>query len=218
MGDDALHELTAAYALDALDPADERVYEEHLAHCERCQEELAELSSAAAALAFAAGPASPPAELRERILDAARAERPNVVPLRPRATRVLAAVAAVAAVAVVGLGTWSIVLQHRLDTVDSALTVRPLEGASGFVIVRPNGQAQLAVAKLAPAPAGKTYEAWVIKGGAAAPAGTFAGGGAASVTKLERPVRTGSVVAVTVEPAGGSSQPTTKPFITSAAV
>ena len=41
---DALHDLTAAYALDALDPEDARRYEAHLARCERCQEELAALS------------------------------------------------------------------------------------------------------------------------------------------------------------------------------
>ena len=35
-----IHELTAGYALDALD-ADERwAYETHLAECKRCREEL----------------------------------------------------------------------------------------------------------------------------------------------------------------------------------
>ena len=75
----------------------------------------------------------------------------------------------------------------------------------------------LVVSNLDEAPAGKTYEAWVIEGGAAAPAGTFGGGGTIAV-KLEHPVRSGSVVAVTVERAGGSAQPTTQPFIKSQAV
>jgi hypothetical protein len=35
MADDAVHELTAAYALDALGPDEERAYEEHLARCEQ---------------------------------------------------------------------------------------------------------------------------------------------------------------------------------------
>jgi anti-sigma factor RsiW len=36
-----LHDLTAAYALDALDPDEAREYEAHLARCERCRAERA---------------------------------------------------------------------------------------------------------------------------------------------------------------------------------
>ena len=50
MGDHAVHDLTAAYALDALAPDAARGYEEHLAGCERCREELASLQAALAKL------------------------------------------------------------------------------------------------------------------------------------------------------------------------
>src|SRR5262249_56541165 len=102
------HSLVAPYALDALDHDEEREFEEHLAGCERCREELAGLREAAASLAYATpGPAPPPA-LKERILDQARAERPNVVslPRRRSWTAPLAAAAAVAAAAAIGLGVW----------------------------------------------------------------------------------------------------------------
>ena len=56
METDAIHELTAAYALDALDEADEREYEDHLARCPRCREDLASLGEAAAALLTAPVP------------------------------------------------------------------------------------------------------------------------------------------------------------------
>ncbi|MGH2450297.1 MAG: anti-sigma factor, partial [Candidatus Limnocylindria bacterium] len=79
-----VHGLTAAYALDALGDAAEAEYEAHLRHCERCRDELAAFQEAATALAHAAPPAAPPPALRERILEQARSERPNVVPLRPR--------------------------------------------------------------------------------------------------------------------------------------
>ena len=36
-----IHELTAGYALDALDPAEREAYEAHLDGCAQCQEELA---------------------------------------------------------------------------------------------------------------------------------------------------------------------------------
>ena len=52
MEDDRAHDLTAAYALDALDPEEREGFEAHLAQCERCRDEVAELSAAASALAF----------------------------------------------------------------------------------------------------------------------------------------------------------------------
>ena len=79
-----VHSLVAAYALDALDEGEEREFEDHLAECERCREELAGLREAAAALAFATPPTTPPPELQQRILEQARSERPNVVPLHRR--------------------------------------------------------------------------------------------------------------------------------------
>jgi anti-sigma-K factor RskA len=219
MGNDAVHDLTAAYALDALEPDEARGYEEHLAGCERCREELASLQGAAGALAYAVPPARPPEELRGRILAAARAERPNVVPLRPRAwSRPLAVVVAVAAIAaIVGLAVWNVSLHNRLDRTREALRGVPLTGATGSVVVS-NGRGALVVSQLAPAPAGKTYQAWVIKGGRASSAGTFAGGGRTIVFRLTRPLPAGAVVAVTLEPSGGVEQPTQKPIITSAPV
>src|SRR5581483_8331611 len=107
-----VHELTAAYALDALDDDDRARFEAHLPQCERCRSELAGLAETAGALALAAPPAAPPEALRARILDAAAAERENVVPLRPRGwlTGGLAAATAVAACAAIGLGIWGATL------------------------------------------------------------------------------------------------------------
>jgi anti-sigma-K factor RskA len=220
MGDDAFHDLTAAYALDALEPDEARGYERHLAGCARCREELASLQAAAGALAYAAPPAPPPAGLRDRILDAARAERANVVPLRPRnwasGPYVLTAAAALL-VAVVGLAVWNVSLHDELGRAREALRGVPLTGAKGSVVLSGESGA-LVVSDLAPAPAGKTYEAWVIEGGRARAAGTFAGGGRTIVVRLTRSLPAGAVVAVTLERAGGVAQPTRKPFITSAPV
>lgn len=219
MGSDA-HDLTAAYALDALEPGEARAYEEHLAVCEQCREELASLQSTAGALAYAAGPAAPPGALRDRVLAAAAAERPNVVPLRPRwaRPRLLAAVAAVAACAIVGLAVWNVSLHNQLGRAQEALGSAPLSGAKGTVVYS-GGHGALVVSDLAPAPLGKTYEAWVLQGGRAYPAGLFAGGGHETIViRLTRALPTGAVVAVTVEKAGGAPQPTQKPLITSAPV
>src|SRR5690242_15880496 len=99
MDDSSLHELTAAYALDALDDEDAVAFRDHLRSCSRCRDELRSLTDTAALLAYGAPPADPPRELRDRILSTARAERPNVVPLRPRWAVPAAAAAAVAVAA-----------------------------------------------------------------------------------------------------------------------
>jgi anti-sigma-K factor RskA len=214
MDTESIHDLSAAYALDALDDDERRAYEEHLAGCERCREEVASFSSTAEVLAYAAGPGAPPPPLRDRILVAARAERPNVVPLRPRWAYPVAAAAAVAACVAIGLGVWNVSLQDRVSNARALQSV-PVAGASGSLVVGSNGAAALVLFRLDSAPAGKTYEAWVIRGRRApVPAGLFRGG-ATTFVPLQRKVRKGSVVAVTVEPAGGSDAPTTKPFVVS---
>ena len=79
----------------------------------------------------------------------------------------------------------------------------------------PTGRGVLVIPGLPKAPAGRTYEAWVIKGTKPSPAGLFLGAGSGTtVVPLTRPVEPGSVVAVTVEPRKGSAQPTQQPFIT----
>jgi anti-sigma-K factor RskA len=214
MDTESIHELSAAYALDALEADERGAYEDHLAGCERCREEVASFSSTAEMLGYAAGPASPPPILRDRILVAARAERPNVVPMRPRWLYPVAAVAAVAACVAVALGAWNVSLNHRLSRTEALQSV-PISGAPGSLVVGSNGSAALVLVRLDSAPAGKTYEAWVIRGKRApVPAGVFRGGGT-TFFPIDGKVKKGSVVAVTVEPSGGSDAPTTKPFVVS---
>jgi anti-sigma factor RsiW len=223
MDPDAIHDLTPAYALDALDAREREAYERHLARCGDCQEELASFQRVATALAYAPEAPAPPAALRGRILEAARAERPNVVPLRQRLFVPVSTAAAVAAVAALALGLWGVSLSRDLDGERAAardarqalaLVARPdsqrvrLSGADGVVAVAPSGRAALVFASLRKPPAGKAYEAWVIAGGEATPAGVFDG----RTHVLERTVRPGDTVAVTIERAAGVQEPTTEPF------
>ena len=159
-----IHELTAGYALDALDADERAAYEAHLPGCETCQQELGSFWETTEALAVAAsGPAPSPA-LRERILADARAEAPqNVVPFEPRRRRlapVLGAVAAVAAVVALGIGLWGANVSSKLDDTRSALerseaaaavladpgaqTVG-LQAGEGRLVVGADGQAVLVV-------------------------------------------------------------------------
>jgi len=222
-----IRELTAAYALDALDRADEREFEDHLAHCADCRDDVAAFQEVAALLAYDVETPAPPAVLRERILQQARAERPNVVPLRRRwAFPVAAGIAAVAACAAIGLGVWAAGLSSKLDSERSARGDRerlvavladleaariPVSGAQGTLVVARTGEAALLVTGLEPAPEGKVYEAWVIEEGRPVPAGTFSSGGESTTFVLDRPVPQGAVVAVTLE-TGPVEEPTGEPL------
>jgi len=215
-----MHDLTAAYALDALDAEEAREYEDHLATCEVCRAELAQLSGAAGALAFAVESPAPPEVLRSRILEAARAERPNVVPLRARWAAPTMAIAAVAAVAALGFGIWSISLSRSLDRersareriervlADPAASRLRVSGTnSGSLVVAGNGEAALIVSQLDRAPAGSVYEAWVIHNNKPLRAATFAGGGKKALVLLDRRVPKDALVAVTLEKTPGAATP-----------
>jgi anti-sigma-K factor RskA len=231
-----IHELTAGYALDALEAEDRRVYEAHLPDCERCRNELASYWNVTEALAVGSSGPAPSADLRGRILAAARAEPLVVVPFEPRRRRrfvvpSLAAAAAVAVAVAVGLGIWAVHLSNDLDSERSATAKRgevvsiladpdaqtvALTRGTGRLVVAPDGRAALALAGLDPAPSGKTYEIWVIAGkNPPSPSGLFAGREGADLVAVDRMVGTGDVVAVTVEKAGGVKAPTTPPIVES---
>jgi anti-sigma-K factor RskA len=195
-----LHEPTAAYALDALDADEAETYERHLGQCEQCREQLAELNETAGALAFGAVAPTPPSQLRSAILEAAAAERTNVVPLFRRrwVARGLAVAAAAAACVVVGLVVSLSKSNNGGGSVSMALTRNP------------NGRATVLITGLEAAPQGKTYEAWVIPvKKAPRPAGLFSGG----TVRLHLVVPNHATVAVTIERAGGVSAPTSTPIV-----
>ncbi len=217
MADD-LHTLSAPYALDALTREERALFEEHLETCEQCRAELAGLTDAAASLAFAVEGPAPSAELRGRILAAARSEPSNVVPLRPRRqvfAVASATLAAAAAAAAVGFGIWAASLHHSLTREQAAVRVlgNPssrhvgVRGGKGELVVAPSGQAVLALSLPAP-PKGKTYEAWVASPSVHR-AGEFDGG----TTLLPVRVARGARVMVTIEKSGGVDAPTSRPLI-----
>jgi anti-sigma-K factor RskA len=231
---DEIHELSAGYALDALDPEERAAFEAHLAGCERCREEVASFWEVTGALAVAAGGPAPQPALRERVLASVREDAQTVVPLerhrRSRLLPVVGAAAALAAAAAVALAVWGVSLAGDLDDTRAALererqaaavladpdarTVA-LASGDGRIVVDPDGDAVLVVRGLEPAPSGRTYQAWVIEGGEPASAALFPGSDGASVVALEEQVPDGAVVAVTVERAGGAEAPTGEPVVAS---
>src|SRR4249919_3644447 len=93
MTNDQLHDLSAAYALAALDDEERAAFEAHLRDCESCRAEVGSLGNTVESLAYANEGPAPALELRSRIVQTARAEPPKVIALRPRRTRLYAGIA-----------------------------------------------------------------------------------------------------------------------------
>lgn len=231
-----IHALSGAYAVDALDPEERARFEEHLAACATCQAEVASLQEAAGVLGGLAA-ATPPPALRDRVLADIAAVRPlppetsttdGIVDLgvrrsRRRWARPLAAAAAVLAIAGGGTVVWQQVdssSSHDVTAVDQVILARDARhvsvdlpgGASATVYTsRAEGKAALVTRKMAPAPDGRVYQLWLQKDGRMVPAGTMHGAGNQAVL-LDGDLAGATAVGITVEPAGGSRQPTSDPI------
>jgi anti-sigma-K factor RskA len=236
-----LHTLTGAYALDAIDGPERGRFEHHLARCQSCDKEVRSLQETATRLGLAAA-AVPPEELRTRVLTAVPRTRQVAPPadshLRPlpsapgrRTRRVAVPVAVVALVAVVVLGVLLGISRHQVSTTtaqqraiaavlsapDAKLIKEPTAvGGAATVVFAANLHKFVFTSSGLPALAStQVYELWVI-----GPAGTAASAGllAAAVDGRTAPVLSGGLapgdrVGVTVEPAGGTSKPTTNPIV-----
>jgi hypothetical protein len=86
----------------------------------------------------------------------------------------------------------------------------------GRVFLDPHRGVLLIASNLPPVPAGKTYEMWVIPKATGKPvrAGLFQSAADGTAINVQPgPVDVSSIVAVTVEPAGGMDQPTSTPIL-----
>lgn len=251
MNERDLHDLAAAYAVDAVDDEEREAFAAHLPSCEPCRQEVAQLTDAAAALSDGLQ-VQPPPELRDRVLgliaaEAAGPQTPSgaqtpsgerahdgaaggdVVPLtrarghrRPGAGSRRGWLVAAAAAVVVGVGAWGVsqtLAPDPLDRVVSAADAREYESTEtpGLSVIT-SASADQAVLRLpedlTPPPSGSVLQAWFITGdGEARSAGVLD----VEETEDRSVLLDGSfagaaVVGLTVEPEGGSSQPTTDPI------
>jgi anti-sigma-K factor RskA len=223
-----LRDLAAPYAVGALDDAGRERFEAHLGGCVVCTREVDALRDSLLVLAHASGEETPPPELRERVMAAvAREARADRAPERKREpfgrrrwtmTIVPSLAMAAAAIAAIVLLAGRSSTPAPLKALGSYSKVA-LRGAggrrAGDVYVNRAGKV-VALMSMPAAPAGKTYEAWVMVGGdetRAEPAGLFRGGRKEYVVLRQR-AHPGDVVGFTLEPRGGSPRPTTQPLAT----
>ena len=145
----------------------------------------------------------------------------------------LAGLAAVAGVGAIALGAWGVASSLSDDSNGSGQSAVAIEGVQQVVsllskpatasipiqgsgrriilVVGARGYGVLVLNGLGRPPVGKTYQAWVIKPNVKAPASAAVFSGKEAVVPLTTPVPPGGVVAITVEPAGGSPAPTQTP-------
>lgn len=234
------HDAVGAYVLHALPPAEEAAFENHLAGCAACRREVDDLRRTTARLGGAVG-ATAPAELRRRTLDRVGTTRQEHTRRPPRQRRRLAnmalAASLAAAVALGGVAVW----QHReaedararavqaeerarddgsavgdvLTAPDATLhTERLADGASAAVVVsRSQNRAVFTARDLPDLSGARVYELWYAAGsGDLRPAGLLPGTGDRDTRLLEGSLDDAVAVGITVEPAGGSAQPTSEPL------
>jgi anti-sigma-K factor RskA len=184
------------------------------------------------AVVSAATAVEPPDHLRDRLLTEVSSRAP-VRGLRPRISRqtggrwrgtVLAAAAAAALV--IGLGALGVGLALRpapapstAEQVFAAPDVRtvsgqiPTGGTATVVFSREKNAGVLVMNNVAPPRQGTVYQMWLIGDKGPQSAGTMdAKAVAPSTTAVLPALGSSKVLAFTVEPPGGSSQPTSAPF------
>ncbi|NUO58053.1 MAG: anti-sigma factor [Hamadaea sp.] len=232
MTTDDLHLLTGAYTLDALDVAEREAFERHLRTCSICAAEVAGFREAAARLADNSW-SSPPPRMRAQVLERIHGTRQLTPTPTGRASRwrrrAAFALAAGLIAAVAGGVTYLVQDQRvrqeqaarveaeqrqaRIDAVltasDVVVRTSPVTGGGAITVVSAASQdAAVVVVAGAPAPpSSHAYELWTVRDATPQPAGVMAAGQGTS-TQYVNGIAGASLIAMTVEPAGGSATPT----------
>jgi anti-sigma-K factor RskA len=87
------------------------------------------------------------------------------------------------------------------------------QGANAEVASISEDRIILVADNLPSVPEGQTCQIWVIKGDVPESSGLFQPGGQETAAPITTPIKQGDTIAVTVEPAGGSDQPTSDPVL-----
>jgi anti-sigma-K factor RskA len=236
------HTLAGAYALDALGEADRENFERHLLGCEACRAEAASLRDAAGWLAEPAA-AAPPPRLRGQVLAEAARTRQQPPPVRVtgrvrrswpgigwRAPRLAVAIAGVGILLALALGTLLINTQHQLRVQEAhtgeiaaimnapdadIMTVQARTRGSATVVMSHAAHALvLTTARLPALPSTECYQVWLM--------GTQRTKSAGRLPQPKQGMTAPMIVAglaagdrmgVTVEPAAGSTSPSSRPVL-----
>ena len=231
-------DLLPAYALGALDSEEAAQVEAHLAVCETCRAELRAYESVVGDLALAVPQVEPPPALKQRILTgvapAPRIE-PARAPASPRSSwlqRLLVglrtpgyALAGAGAILILLLLASNLVLLSRIQTLKRQLAMtQPLPTvvlhgseiapqARAVLVLSEDGEhGALIVDDLPPLDPEHAYQLWLIKPDGQRDSGAVfnvdENGYVTLMVKNPMPFKEYAAFGVTIEPMGGSPQPT----------
>jgi Anti-sigma-K factor rskA, C-terminal/Putative zinc-finger len=236
---DELRDSVAAYALGALSPDEAAEVRAHLATCAACRAEYEALRPAVTAVAYSAESCADPSTgaavasplLKARIMKQVRAEAAS----KPGGVTRPAYALAAACLALALISTLNNVsLRNQLRSAQTQIAAQSQQDAqqsqtiadltaknashyrfgNGEVLAR-GPRLYIAMRALPAPPSGKVYQAWTLPKGSKkmAPSLTFRpAAGGVTVIRLPESAVGVAAVAVSIEPEGGSKQPTSTPI------
>lgn len=229
------HTLSGAYAVNAVSEEERVRFERHLERCAACTREVAELAETAGRLGAALSITPPPA-MRAAVLR--RIAGVRQVPPRGAARRAarrlprltLAACLTAALLGGTTIWQWHAAEQARerveraerlagelaavLSSPDMRVTTGEVPGGgTATVVVSPGrDRAAFMASGLPRPPAGRVYQLWFDEGGEMRPAGLLDPAAGEEAVLMDGRVGGATGMGITVEPAGGSPRPTSKPL------
>lgn len=236
-----LHALTGAYAVHALHGEERVAFERHLAECDACKQEVAEFTATAARLALASTVATRPAmrdQVLQRITTVRQMSPGATPPERARRgvrrggglARWALAASVAAAAAFGGTAVWqyeraqdarheAAQAQRHAEDLAAVLTAPDAKsrsakvagGAGTLVVSADRDRAVFVGSRMAAPPRGKVYQLWFADGGKMRSAGLMDPDRTSQTVLMQGAVDGASGVGITVEPTGGSRQPTSTP-------
>jgi anti-sigma factor RsiW len=230
-----VHTRTGAYAADALPDDERQEFDHHLERCSACRQEVTELAATAARLGAAASSRAPEG-MRARVLaEVARTRQvsPVVSSLQRRSTtrqwfrQPVGIAASFLLLLALGLGVFAGVEARRAHQADeradliAAIMTDPdraqatadiSSGGAGMVIVA-GDEAIFRATGVKSLAGDRTYQLWILDAKGARSVGVLGRGSSGDILRFVEGVKKSDRIGLTVEPDGGSDQPTTKPVL-----
>ncbi|MGI8774263.1 MAG: anti-sigma factor [Actinomycetota bacterium] len=215
-----MHSYVASYVLGALPQEEIAFVRTHILSCDECMEEADQLAEVISSLALAVEEVPVSAGFADRVLAQAVGPAPR---RRWSFVSLAAGMAVVAAFAV--MTTNFVQTRNDVRRTEQALTALlhsndgvALEGAGGAVgrVVPSAGESYLVLTGLAEAPKNHVYQLWLLRGDEdPVSARIFNATDGVAIVRMSARVEDYEAAAITVEPEGGSVQPTTQPIMSS---
>jgi anti-sigma-K factor RskA len=218
-----IQSVMAAYALGAVPDEEIPAIRAHILSCEECFAEAESYADTLAALSMAAGESPLPAGFADRVIE--KATGGSSEPVRATRSRWSPALVFVAAALTLLFVATGVALLDAVDDRDryqeviaamvhdkDAIELTGPGGAEAIVSQTDRGAVLVAV-NLGEAPPDRDYQLWLMKDGVPTAAETFDVENGVVIVESAHDLDGFDGAAVTVEPEGGSEQPTTQPVI-----